>query len=80
VWLSFRFSRRYRGVEEERGERGVIVTSEAIHKWCRKFGPAYATQLRRRPSWLGDKWHLDEAFLTIKGTRHYLWRAVDQGG
>ncbi len=28
----------------------------------------------------GDKWHLDEVFLTINGQRHYLWRAVDQDG
>jgi putative transposase len=28
----------------------------------------------------GDKWHLDEVFLTINGKRHYLWRAVDQDG
>jgi putative transposase len=28
----------------------------------------------------GDKWHLDEVFITIHGTRHYLWRAVDQDG
>ncbi len=27
-----------------------------------------------------DKWHLDERVLTIKGERHYLWRAVDQEG
>jgi putative transposase len=26
----------------------------------------------------GDKWHLDEVFLTINGKRYYLWRAVDQ--
>src|ERR671912_2798158 len=32
---------------------------------------------RPRP---GDKWHLDEVFLTIKGEHHYLWRAVDQDG
>ena len=24
--------------------------------------------------------HLDEVFLTIRGERHYLWRAVDQDG
>jgi putative transposase len=29
---------------------------------------------------LGDKWHLDEVFLTIHGERHSLWRAVDQDG
>jgi putative transposase len=49
-------------------------------KWCRKFGQAYANQLRRRRPRPGDKWHLDEVFLTINGERHYLWRAVDQDG
>jgi putative transposase len=36
--------------------------------------------LRRRRPRCGDKWHLDEVFLTIRGERHYLWRAVDQDG
>src|SRR5262245_10369624 len=61
-------------------ERGVVVTYEAIRKWCRKFGQQYANQLRRRRPRPGDKWHLDEVFLTIHGERHYLWRAVDQEG
>ena len=26
------------------------------------------------------RWHLDEVFVKINGERHYLWRAVDQGG
>jgi putative transposase len=25
-------------------------------------------------------WHLDELFVSIRGERHYLWRAVDQDG
>src|SRR5262249_11106691 len=61
-------------------ERGVSVTYEAIRKWCRKFGQPYANQLRRRRPRPGDKWHMDEVFLTIKGEHHYLWRAVDQDG
>ena len=28
----------------------------------------------------GDKWHLDEVALKIRGKRHWLWRAVDQHG
>src|SRR5215510_4460913 len=60
--------------------RGVVVTYETIRKWCGKFGQQYANQLRRRRSRPGDKWHMDEVFLTIKGERHYLWRAVDQEG
>ena len=80
VWLYFRFCLSYRDVEELLFARGVIVTYEAIRKWCRKFGQAYANQLRRRRPRPGDKWHLDEVFLTINGERHYLWRAVDQDG
>jgi hypothetical protein len=80
VWLYFRFCLSYRDVEELLFARGIIVTYEAIRKWCRKFGQAYANQLRRRRPRPGDKWHLDEMFLTISGERHYLWRAVDQEG
>jgi putative transposase len=61
-------------------ERGVILTYEAVRYWCRKFGQVYAKQLRRRRPRPGDKWHLDEVFLTIRGEQHYLWRAVDQEG
>ena len=59
-------------------ERGIDVTHEAIRQWCLKFGQDYANQLKRRRAQPGDKWHLDEVFLTINGQRHYLWRAVDQ--
>jgi putative transposase len=78
VWLYYRFSLSYRDVEEMMLARGIEVTHEAIRKWCRKFGQAYANQLKRRRAQPGDKWHLDEVFLTINGQRHYLWRAVDQ--
>jgi putative transposase len=80
VWLYFRFCLSYCDVEELLFARGIIVTYEAIRKWCRKFGQSYANELRRRRPRPGDKWHLDEVFLTIKGERHYLWRAVDQDG
>ena len=60
--------------------RGVVVTYETIRSWCAKFGPAYAAQLRRRRPRPGDKGHLDEVFVKINGTTHYLWRAVDQHG
>jgi putative transposase len=80
VWLYFRFCLSYRDVEELLFARGVTVTYEAIRKWCRKFGQRYANQLRHRRPKPGDKWHLDEVFLTSNGKRSYLWRAVDQEG
>jgi putative transposase len=80
VWLYFRFCLSFRTVEELLLVRGVTVTYEAIRNWCRKFGQQYTNQLRRRRPRPGDKWHMDEVLLTIKGERHYLWRAVDQDG
>jgi putative transposase len=80
VWLYFRFPLSHRDVEELLFARGIIVSYEAIRTWCRKFGQAYANQLRRRRPRPGDKWHLDEVFITINKERHYLWRAVDQDG
>ena len=60
--------------------RGVEVSYETIRQWCFKFGQAYANELRRRRPRPGDKWHLDEVVLKIKGKLCYLWRAVDQEG
>jgi putative transposase len=78
VWLYFRFTLSYRDVEEMLFARGIVVSYEAIRKWGRKFGQDDANQIRRRRPRTGDKWHLDEIFLTINGKRYYLWRAVDQ--
>jgi putative transposase len=37
-----------------------------------KFGQTYANGLRRHRARPGDKWHVDEVFITINGTRRYL--------
>jgi putative transposase len=80
VWLYHRFPLSLRDVQEMMAERGVIVSYETIHQWCRKFGQGFANGLRRRRARPGDKWHLDEVFIKINGKTHYLWRAVDQQG
>ncbi len=80
VWLYFRFPLSLRLVEELLLERGIIVSYETIHRWGRKFGPAYAKQIRRRRPSLRDVWHLDEVVVSVAGRKHRLWRAVDQDG
>ena len=80
VWLYHRFSLSFRDVEDLLAQRGVEVSYEAIRQWCTKFGPGYAAKLKRHRGRLGDTWHLDEVFVTIRGQRQYLWRAVDQDG
>src|ERR1043165_8545233 len=80
VWLYFRFPLSLRMVEEMLAARGIAVSHETVRQWARKFGQALANQIRRRLPNPGDKWHLDEVCLMIRGTKHWLWRAVDQDG
>jgi putative transposase len=58
MWLYFRFSLRFRDVEEILAERGVVVTYETIRLWCLKFGQVYANQLKHLRPKTGDMWHL----------------------
>ena len=70
VWLYYRFSLSYRDVEELMAVRGILLTYETIRQWCQKFGQHYANQVRQRRARTGDKWYLDEVFLTISGKKH----------
>ena len=80
VWLYYCFSLSLRDVELILAARGVVVSYESIREWGLRFGRLFANTLKRRRPRLGDKWHLDEVFIRIRGKQHYLWRAVDQNG
>lgn len=80
VWLYHAFTLSYRDVELLLAARGVVLSYETVRRWCLKFAQRFANALCRRRPRPGDKWHLDEVFLRIRGKRHYLWRAVDQDG
>jgi putative transposase len=80
VWLYHCFSLSLRDVELILAARGVTVSYESIRDWGIRFGRQFATTLKRRRPKPGDKWHLDEVFIRIRGKLHYLWRAVDQNG
>jgi putative transposase len=80
VWLYHRFPLSFRKIEEMMLARGIVLSHETVRQWCAKFGQTYANALRRRRARPGDKWHVDEVFITISGQRRYLWRAVDQHG
>jgi putative transposase len=80
VWLCDRLALSHRDVEDLLAERGVQVSCEAIRLWCQKFGPTFIEGPRRRRARAGDRWHLDEAQLKLKGQRRWLWRAVGRGG
>jgi len=80
VWLYYTFPLSFRDIETMMLYRGITVTYEAIRGWCLKFAQGYANQIRKQRPKPGDKWHLDEVVIKIKGEQFYLWRAVDQHG
>jgi hypothetical protein len=71
VWLYFRFPLSLRMVEEMLAARSIDVTYETLRQWALKFGLKAAKRIRARVSTFGDKWHLDEVVITIKGKRHW---------
>ncbi|MDG4650607.1 IS6 family transposase [Roseibacterium sp. SDUM158017] len=84
VMLYVRFPLSLRNVEDLLHERGVEISHETVRFWWHRFGPMFASEIRKRriegmrsSKW---RWHLDEIFVKINGERHYLWRAVDHEG
>ena len=80
IWLYFRFPLCLRKVEDMLAARVFVVSHETVRQWARKFGQAFANQIRRRLPPADDKCHLDEVVTTIARTKHWWWRAVDQDG
>ena len=50
VWLYFRFPLSLRMVEEMLATRGICVICETVRQWGKKFGKAFADQIRQRTS------------------------------
>lgn len=74
-----------RNVEDLLHERGINISYETVRFWWNRFGPMFASEIRRKRvdkirSFAHWRWHLDEVHVKINGQMHYLWRAVDQEG
>ncbi|WP_158913359.1 IS6 family transposase [Caulobacter sp. S45] len=85
VLMYVRYPLSLRNVEDLLHERGIDICYETVRKWVDRFGPMFASEIRKRrveamrqhTHW---KWHLDEVYVKINGEMHYLWRAVDHEG
>ena len=85
VMMYVRFPLSLRNVEDLLFERGIDICHETVRMWWNRFGPLFASDIRRQRvskmrgfrQW---RWHLDEVYVKINGEMHYLWRAVDQEG
>jgi putative transposase len=66
-------------------ERGIDISNETVRFWCNRFGPMFASEIRRKRvsqmrAYSNWQWHLDEVFVKISGETHSFWRAVDHEG
>lgn len=85
VMLYVRFPLSLRNVEDVLYERGIDLCHETVRLWWNRFGPMFASDIRRQRvsrmrgfrQW---QWHLDEMYVKINGEMMYLWRAIDQEG
>ena len=80
-----RFPLSLRNVEDLLAQHGIDITHETVRFWWNRFGPQFASDIRRQRinrmrGFRHWRWHLDEVFVKINGETHYLWRAVDQEG
>lgn len=85
VMMYVRFPLSLRNVEDLLFERGIDLCHEAVRFWWNRFGPMFASDIRRQRvsamrAFRQWRWHVDEVFVKINGERHYLWRAVDHEG
>lgn len=84
VMMYVRYPLSLRQVEDLLHERGIDICHETVRYWWNRFGPMFATEIRKRrvqhSSYSTWRWHLDEVFVRINGETHYLWRAVDHEG
>ncbi len=85
VILYIRYPLSLRNVEDLLFERGYDLCHETVRLWWNRFGPMFASQIRRKRvnrmrgirHW---RWHLDEMYVKLNGEMVYLWRAVDHEG
>ena len=85
VMMYVRYPLSLRNVEDLAFERGIDICHETVRKWVDRFGPMFASTIRKRrvqamrqhTHW---RWHLDEVYVRVQGEMKYLWRAVDHEG
>jgi putative transposase len=83
VLMYVKYPLSLRNVEDLLHERGIDISHETVRFWWNRFGPLFASDIRRQRAkrmrgfrqW---QWHLDEMYVKVNGEMAYLWRAVDQ--
>ena len=76
VMMYVRFPLSLRNVEDLLRERGIGVSDETVRLWWQRFGPMFATELRRKRvsgmRALRWRWHRGEVFARVNGSERKI--------
>jgi transposase-like protein len=75
-----RYALSYRDITEIISERGICVDHSTIYRWVQKYAPILEERCRLHLKKSSGSYRVDEAYIKIKGTWKYLYRAVDKTG
>ncbi len=77
-YLSFKLS--YRDLVAMMAERGIDLAHTTILRWVQRYTPEFEKRWKRFARPVGGSWRMDETYIKVRGTRVYLYRAVDKQG
>jgi len=58
----------------------IQVDHVSIYRWVQRFAPEFAEAAHARRHVVGDRWHVDETYVKVRGIWRYLFRAIEQFG
>ena len=77
-YITYRLS--YRDLVAMMAERGVAVSHTTILRWVLRYVPEFEKRWARYARPVNSSWRVDETAVSVRGGKHYLYRAVDRHG
>ena len=74
------YSLSYRDLVAMMAEQGIVVSHTTIMRWVLRYVPEYERRWSRFARSPGFSWRMDETAVAVRGSRHYLYRAVNRSG
>jgi transposase-like protein len=75
-----RFKLSYRDVAEIAWEMGILVAPSTIMRWVIRYAEEFARRWQPFERPVGGSWRADEAYIKVRGSWMYLYRAVNGKG
>ena len=75
-----RYGLSYRDVEELLAECSIEVDHVTVYRWVQTFTSEFIDAARPARHGTGNRWSVDETYVTVAGRWTYLYRAINQHG